>query len=71
LPQYGVEHTAAIAAIEREVAAVPGLAVAGAVLHGVGIPACIDGANAAAASIKVYLASRSGEIVALTGLVSE
>lgn len=51
LPQYGVEHTAAVARIERSVAALPGLAVAGAALRGVGIPACVDTAGAAAARV--------------------
>jgi oxygen-dependent protoporphyrinogen oxidase len=55
LPQYGLEHTAAVARIERSVAALPGLAVAGAALHGVGIPACVDTANAAAARVVTHL----------------
>jgi oxygen-dependent protoporphyrinogen oxidase len=48
LPQYGVGHAAAVAEIERAVADVPGLAVAGAVFRGVGIPACVRAATAAA-----------------------
>jgi oxygen-dependent protoporphyrinogen oxidase len=48
LPQYGVGHAAAVAEIERAVAEVPGLAVAGAVFRGVGIPACVRAATAAA-----------------------
>lgn len=48
LPQYGVGHVAAVAEIERAVADVPGLAVAGAVFRGVGIPACVRAATAAA-----------------------
>ena len=55
LPQYGVGHTAAVAAIERAVADVPGLAVAGAAFRGVGIPACIDSATAAANRIAAHL----------------
>ncbi|MGH3879108.1 MAG: protoporphyrinogen oxidase [Actinophytocola sp.] len=55
LPQYGVGHTAAVSAIERSVAEVPGLAVAGAALRGVGIPACVDGARAAADRVAGYL----------------
>lgn len=58
LPQYGVGHTAAVAAIEDAVADVPGLAVAGATLHGVGIPACIDAASTAAGSIGIWTQQR-------------
>ncbi|HEU5108228.1 MAG TPA: FAD-dependent oxidoreductase, partial [Micromonosporaceae bacterium] len=51
LPQYGVGHLDLVATIERAVAEVPGLAVAGAVLSGVGIPACIAAADAAATKL--------------------
>ncbi|MBK1788768.1 protoporphyrinogen oxidase [Prauserella cavernicola] len=47
LPQYGVGHVERVARIERAVADVPGLALAGAALHGVGVPACIATADAA------------------------
>jgi len=55
LPQYDVGHTAAVASIERSVASLPGLSVAGAALRGVGIPACIDTGRAAAARVIAYL----------------
>lgn len=55
LPQYGVGHLDLVARIERAVAAVPGLAVAGASLHGVGLPACVAAADAAAARIVAEL----------------
>lgn len=58
LPQYGVGHTAAVAEIERAVADVPGLAVAGATLHGIGIPACIDAATRAAGTIGTWTQRR-------------
>jgi oxygen-dependent protoporphyrinogen oxidase len=48
LPQYGVGHLDLVATIERAVADVPGLAVAGAALHGVGLPACVASAERAA-----------------------
>lgn len=48
LPQYGVGHGVRVERIERALADVPGLEVAGAALHGVGIPACIGTADAAA-----------------------
>jgi protoporphyrinogen/coproporphyrinogen III oxidase len=49
LPQYGIGHLDRIARIRRAVAAVPGLAVCGAAYDGLGIPACIGSAHAAAA----------------------
>jgi protoporphyrinogen/coproporphyrinogen III oxidase len=55
LPQYAVGHTERVAAIEAEVARLPGFAVAGAALHGVGIAACIGTADAAAARIAAHL----------------
>jgi protoporphyrinogen/coproporphyrinogen III oxidase len=55
LPQYGVGHVAAVDAIERAVAEVPGLAVAGASFRGVGIPACVDTATAAAERVAAHL----------------
>ncbi len=48
LPQYGVGHTDRVARIERAVAQLDGLAVAGAALHGVGVPACVATGTAAA-----------------------
>ena len=57
LPQYGVGHAAAVAEIERAVADVPGLAVAGATFRGVGIPACVRAATAAAERVAGSMAS--------------
>jgi len=51
LPQYDVGHLDRVARIRAAVAAVPRLAVCGAVLDGVGIPACIAAADRAAAEI--------------------
>jgi oxygen-dependent protoporphyrinogen oxidase len=48
LPQYGVGHGELVAEAESAVAALPGLEIAGAALHGVGVPACIATAIAAA-----------------------
>ncbi|GEL24559.1 protoporphyrinogen oxidase [Pseudonocardia sulfidoxydans NBRC 16205] len=48
LPQYAVGHVATVATLEAAVAAEPRLAVAGSALHGVGVPACIGTARAAA-----------------------
>jgi oxygen-dependent protoporphyrinogen oxidase len=58
LPQYGVGHLDLVAGIERAVAEVPGVAVAGASLHGVGVPACIATADAAAARVAAHLLGR-------------
>lgn len=51
LPQYGPGHGDLVAAVEAAVADVPGLAIAGSAWHGVGVPACIAGGRAAAASV--------------------
>lgn len=55
LPQYRSGHLDAVRDIERAVAAVPGLTVAGAALHGVGVPACIATAERAASEVTEYL----------------
>lgn len=55
LPQYGVDHAETVAAIERGVAQLPGLAVAGATLHGVGVPACVATGDAAARRVADHL----------------
>ncbi|MER5673123.1 protoporphyrinogen oxidase [Pseudonocardia alni] len=48
LPQYGVGHGGVVTTLESAVAAVGGLEVAGSMLHGVGVPACVATARAAA-----------------------
>lgn len=48
LPQYNVGHLDRVARIRAGIAAVPGLAICGAAFDGVGIPACIASAVAAA-----------------------
>ena len=55
LPQYGVGHLDRVAAIEDGVAALPALAVAGAALHGVGVPACLATGDAAARRVVAAL----------------
>ncbi|GAA2967367.1 protoporphyrinogen oxidase [Actinokineospora diospyrosa] len=57
LPQYATGHAALVAEIERAVAAEPGLAVAGATLHGVGLPACVATGDAAARRVADHLAA--------------
>ncbi|WP_019927889.1 protoporphyrinogen oxidase [Nocardia sp. BMG111209] len=55
LPQYAPGHLERVAAIESGIAALPGLAVAGAYLHGVGVPACAATGTAAAERIRTHL----------------
>jgi oxygen-dependent protoporphyrinogen oxidase len=67
LPQYAPGHLDAVAVLEREVARSAGLAVAGATLRGVGLPACIGTADAAARRVVGYLNSRSASAAARGG----
>jgi len=56
LPQYTVGHLDRVAAIRSTVAAQPGLAVCGAAYDGVGVPACVATARAAAGQVLTFLA---------------
>jgi oxygen-dependent protoporphyrinogen oxidase len=60
LPQYGVGHGTRVAGLRDAVAAVPGLEVAGALLDGVGVPACVGAARAAAERVVADLTARTG-----------
>jgi protoporphyrinogen/coproporphyrinogen III oxidase len=60
LPQYTVGHIGRVARIRAAVAAQPGLAVCGASYDGIGIPACIASARAAADQVIAGLAARGG-----------
>ncbi|MEZ0166711.1 protoporphyrinogen oxidase [Kineococcus sp. LSe6-4] len=51
LPQYAVGHVDRVARLRAAVAAAGDLAVCGSVLDGVGVPACIGAARAAAAQV--------------------
>ena len=55
LPQYGVGHLDRVARVRAAVAKQPALAVAGATYDGLGIPACIASAHAAAAQVLTAL----------------
>jgi protoporphyrinogen/coproporphyrinogen III oxidase len=55
LPQYAVGHLDRVARIRAGVAAQPGLAVCGAAYDGVGIPACVATARAAASQVTEFL----------------
>jgi oxygen-dependent protoporphyrinogen oxidase len=55
LPQYNVGHLDRVKSIREAVGGQPGLAVAGAAYDGVGIPACVATARAAARQVTDYL----------------
>ena len=59
LPQYTLGHQERLAKIDERVAALPGVAVAGASYRGVGIPDCIKSAETAAEQIMQYMKSHS------------
>jgi protoporphyrinogen oxidase len=59
LPQYTVGHADRVARIRSAVARLPGLAVCGAAYDGLGIPACIATARAAATRVLDGLADRA------------
>ncbi|NMN94032.1 protoporphyrinogen oxidase [Antrihabitans stalactiti] len=48
LPQYGPGHLDRVAAVEAGIAELDGIEIAGAFLHGVGVPACVASGAAAA-----------------------
>ena len=60
LPQYNVGHLDRVAAIREAVSEQPGLAVAGAAYDGVGIPACVATARAAARQVLAHLSRFDG-----------
>ncbi|MET9599390.1 MULTISPECIES: protoporphyrinogen oxidase [unclassified Streptomyces] len=66
LPQYPVGHLDRVARIRGAVAALPGLAVCGAVYDGVGIPACIASAGRAADAVIAALAARTAPLAPTT-----
>lgn len=55
LPQYAVGHLDRVRLVRGAVAKVPGLAVCGAAYDGLGIPACIASAEAAAIQVLAHL----------------
>lgn len=59
LPQYRVGHAGTVGAVRSSVHAVPGLALVGNVLDGVGLPACVATGRAAAARVLAHLGARS------------
>ncbi len=59
-PQYRPGHLIRVAKVEEEVAALGGLAVAGAALRGVGIPGCVGSGRSAARLVLGSLSGGSG-----------
>lgn len=57
LPQYGPGHLVRVAALTDAVAALAGLAVAGSMLHGVGVPACVATGRVAAERVAHHIAA--------------
>lgn len=55
LPQYRVGHAGSVRAVRSSVDALPGLALAGNVLDGVGLPACVATGRSAAARVLAHL----------------
>jgi protoporphyrinogen/coproporphyrinogen III oxidase len=64
LPQYTVGHLGRVSRIRAAVGREPGLAVCGAAYDGIGVPACIATAQAAAAQVLGYL--REGRPASVT-----
>jgi len=60
LPQYGLGHRPLVERLRLAVAEVPGVAVAGAYLDGVGVPACLASAESAAQKVVADLSGRIG-----------
>lgn len=56
LPQYGPGHVERVAQIEADIARCDGLEIAGSMLHGVGVPACVGAATTAAARLVSQVA---------------
>ncbi len=67
-PQYRVGHLIRVAKVEEDVAALDGMAVAGAALRGVGIPACIGSGRNAARRVFASLTGESGTEGAAPGI---
>ena len=59
LAQYGVGHLSLAERIHADVTALGGVEIAGAALDGVGVPACVQSAQDAAARIMGFLGSET------------
>jgi protoporphyrinogen/coproporphyrinogen III oxidase len=63
LPQYAVGHRELVARLRADVAGTAGLAVAGAALDGIGIPACLGSARTAARKLAADLRQARDEMI--------
>ncbi len=59
MPQYQVGHLERVAEIERELASVPALGLAGSAYRGVGVPDCVHSGESAAEAVFEQLKSRA------------
>ena len=59
IPQYNVGHLARVERVAARLATLPGVMLAGHMLHGIGIPDCIASGERAAADAVAYVESRS------------
>ena len=57
MPQYETGHQARVVEIESALASWPGIILAGAPYHGVGIASCIQSGAVAAARMRTHLAT--------------
>ncbi len=65
LHQYNVGHVERVAEVEAAIAAIPGLAVAGAAFHGIGLNECVKSGRRAADHIRSALSSTPSAFVGL------
>lgn len=66
-PQYRPGHLLRVAKIEEDLSGLEGMAIAGAALRGVGIPACIGSGRAAARRVLVSIGAGTGAVGDHTG----
>jgi oxygen-dependent protoporphyrinogen oxidase len=59
MPQYEIGHVERVAAIERQLAARPGLELAGAAYRGVGIADCVRSGEEAAERLLAAVGARA------------
>ncbi len=64
MPQYAVGHMALVSEIEERVRTLPGVYLAGAAYHGVGIPDCVHNGEQAAEAAWSYLATAARQSAA-------